>query len=479
MNLTTRVGLLAGASALALTSFSFADGSSESDVLKTRIAELEAKVASLETGDSWLTEQRTEEIRGIVQDVLADADTRASLLSTGLTSGYDNGFTIGDTGGGFLLRINGQIQTRWMLSAASGGGESTNIDGIPVDGYRRGFEVTRAKLIFSGHVVDPTWKYRIELDFGITGLGAQSSDFFGDSEFDSSDLVSSSPLRDAYIMKQYDNGLSWVAGRMRVPLTREELVDSIYSLAIDRSLVNSLFTGGITNGFALQWSNDFIKLMGALSNGAKNFGGNAMSPDVEISMTGRAEWLIAGNWNQFRQFTAPRGTAFGALVGGAIHWQKGESGTPFNEPQLLVFTIDGSVQGDGWNVFGSYTYRDFTDTGIPSLDGAKQQGVVFQGGFYITDPVELYARYEWADLNQGVENVQIITFGANWYVNSNVKATMDFGYAIDGISAIVVPDTNGIASDGRSYGWRADGIDSNGESEDGQWTVRGQIQLTF
>src|SRR5262245_21772649 len=33
-----------------------------------------------QTGDNWLTEKRADEIRGLVQDVLADADSRASLL---------------------------------------------------------------------------------------------------------------------------------------------------------------------------------------------------------------------------------------------------------------------------------------------------------------------------------------------------------------------------------------------------------------
>ena len=77
-----------------------------SDELKKRIAELEAKSArsdarnaelesrlaalEAEKGAQWLTEQRAEQIRGLVQEVLADADTRASMLQ-GIAAGYDDG----------------------------------------------------------------------------------------------------------------------------------------------------------------------------------------------------------------------------------------------------------------------------------------------------------------------------------------------------------------------------------------------------
>ena len=53
-------------------------------------------------GDNWMTEERAEEVRSLVRDVLADADTRASLLQSGMTAGYDDGFMIGSTDGNFL-----------------------------------------------------------------------------------------------------------------------------------------------------------------------------------------------------------------------------------------------------------------------------------------------------------------------------------------------------------------------------------------
>ena len=60
-----------------------------------------AKIAELSAQQNadWLTEQRSDEIREIVQDVLADADTRASLQGSNMAAGYDDGFVISSSDG--------------------------------------------------------------------------------------------------------------------------------------------------------------------------------------------------------------------------------------------------------------------------------------------------------------------------------------------------------------------------------------------
>ncbi|MHC5023167.1 MAG: hypothetical protein ACYTGG_04565, partial [Planctomycetota bacterium] len=62
--------------------------------LQAQIKELRSEVAQLRSGndENWLTEARADEIRGLVYDVLADADTRSSLLQGGAAAGYDGGF---------------------------------------------------------------------------------------------------------------------------------------------------------------------------------------------------------------------------------------------------------------------------------------------------------------------------------------------------------------------------------------------------
>src|SRR5262245_4695897 len=118
MSLTTRVGLAGTALTLTCVGTVYAAGETNDD-LAQRLAAAEAKIAAMEaaSNQNWLTEQRATEIRGLVQDVLADADTRASLLQSGTTAGYDNGAVIGSADGNYLLRTNVLLQPRFIYNS--------------------------------------------------------------------------------------------------------------------------------------------------------------------------------------------------------------------------------------------------------------------------------------------------------------------------------------------------------------------------
>ena len=111
----------------------------------------EVDVLRAEQQTDWMSEQRAEEIRELVQDVLADADTRASLQGSGMAAGYDGGFFIQSDDNSFKLKFNGQLQTRWLFNHRS-------TDNPAESGNSYGFEVRRFKLKFSGYVVDPSWQ---------------------------------------------------------------------------------------------------------------------------------------------------------------------------------------------------------------------------------------------------------------------------------------------------------------------------------
>ena len=89
MSLTKTIGLVA---ATTFASVAFGAVETSNDTL-AQIAELRAELASIKAqngGEQWLTEQRATQIRGIVQDVLADSETRQSLQASGATSGYNS-----------------------------------------------------------------------------------------------------------------------------------------------------------------------------------------------------------------------------------------------------------------------------------------------------------------------------------------------------------------------------------------------------
>ena len=66
MSSTTRVGLLAGATALTLTSVSIGAPATGNDDMAQRLAAAEAKIAAMEAAQNqnWLTEQRAAENYG-------------------------------------------------------------------------------------------------------------------------------------------------------------------------------------------------------------------------------------------------------------------------------------------------------------------------------------------------------------------------------------------------------------------------------
>jgi len=439
MSLKTRVGLLAGAAALTLTGVSSANPASETtnDDLAQRLAAAEAKISAMESANdqNWLTEQRAAEIRGLVQDVIADADSRASLLQGGVTSGYDNGFILGDSTGNWLLRTNFLMQQRFNWNHTE--------DDVQ-DSDRWGFENTRSKFILSGHVVNPDWYYLVDINVG-SGTGRTGT-------------------LNAYIGHNYGNGWRIQMGSMKAPLLREELVDAQYQLAVERSIINYLFTAGYADGLMVNYRADQFQVFAMFSDGA----GTGQTPwsafDTEYAFTARGEFLASGNWDQFRDFTSDPDGETGVLLGAAVHYQKGESGTGASEPEIFILTGDVSAEFGNFNAFAGAVWTD-VDSGIAGAEDASPWAFIIQGGFYLNERWELFGRMEFADPDvDGGEDFTALTLGVNYYfARHNAKWTTDLGFGLDTVTA---------AAD--ITGWRAD---FGGEDE--QMVFRTQWQILF
>ena len=150
MSFATKAGIVLGAAAF--SGMAVANTGNTSNDLQSRLEAAEAKIAEMsaqQNGD-WLTEQRSEQISGIVQDVLADADTRASLQGTGATSGYNNGFFVQSADGKWSMKINGLFQERFNIGHQPGDWQSGTVGGANDKNTSFGFETPRAALNFSG-----------------------------------------------------------------------------------------------------------------------------------------------------------------------------------------------------------------------------------------------------------------------------------------------------------------------------------------
>ena len=459
MNLTKQVGLVVGAAALTVTSASFADTTAEANTdLKAKLDSALARIDQLEAkqNDNWLTEQRADEIRGLVQDVLADADTRASLLAQGVTAGYDNGAVISSADGNWSLRTNIHMQQRFVWNNQDEGAVAGAID---EDRY--GFENTRTKFILTGNVVNPQWIYKVEINVGSPSASTVPIlDLLGAAG--GVGLDSRAGTGDAYLGYKYDDGLTILFGTMKAPLLREELVDSRYQLAVERSALNYIYTGGRVDGIAVDWMGDQFHVTGAFTDGANTGQTVWGTADTDFAFTGRIEFLASGTWDQFSDFTSPAGDEQGIMIGGALHYQEAETDAGLADVDVTVLTADISAEFGGANLYGAFIYRNIDTAGVSDLD---QVGFLVQGGVAFSDDWEAFARYEFSDFDTiGVEDLSLITFGVTrYFAGHNAKWTTDIGIGLEEV--VFAPAITGL---------RTDVV-----GEDSQVVIRSQVQLVF
>jgi hypothetical protein len=408
-----------------------------------QIAELKNELAQLkaQNGEDWLTEQRAGEIRGIVQDVLADAETRTSLQDSGAMAGWDNGFFLSSPDGNYKLNVSGMVQVRWFMNHADNA----------TDEEQYGFENGNTLLNFAGNIVDPSWTFRVRGNFADNdGAGA-------DGGF---------ALDFAYLEKSMDNGMSIRAGQFKSPFMRETLVEDGYQLAVTRGMLEARFGAGFGQGVQVAYATDNFNVAGWFGNGKDSANETWDDSDTEYALAARAEYKIAGTWDQFANENSFRGEEFGAMIGLAFGAQENSDGAAI-EPGNSEWAITGDVTVDfgGATVAGSFVYTD------SDASDDNPWGVNVQGGYFVTDDIELFGRYEYITLDREVaaandaDVYNAFTLGANWFFAGNkCKLTADFSMALNGMAI--------FGATGANNGWR-----SNAEKD--QWALRAQMQLMF
>ena len=445
----------------------------DNKAMKDEIDELRAK-----TDADWLTEARAAEIRNLVQDVLADSDSRASMLDDGVMAGWSEHFFLADAFGRFMLQVDGMMQFRYVYSFRDGPDSQ--------DDNRSGFEVTRTRLTFRGHVFSEDLQYLIRTEATPYPPPGVASGAFG--------------LLDSWMRYVLTNEWSVRAGEFKLPFMREELVSEAERLAVEQSLMNLNMSVGRSQGVQLDYHDSANSWSIALSNGMSarsntilaqvmttlpghSFGTNtgALTSNVEFALTSRYERLLAGSWEQFEDFTSPIDDEYGMLLGLAIHWQKAESNsTPIvgsgREQQGVGFTGDLSVEWGGASAFVAATYH-YIDSSFVSFNANIDDiyhllGIVGQVSTYLAPKWEVFVRGEWFQFEAGgATQVQfpdagIVTFGFNYYIEGHdVKWTTDFGFSTTELGGIW---TNELT------GWRP--VNQGDEPE---VVVRSQIQLLF
>lgn len=371
------------------------DMQAQIDALRAELSQVQ-----VQQGDNWLNERRAEEVKGLIMEVLSDADTRASLMNDGAIAGHDGEhFFIHSADGAFAMYISGQLNFQFIYNDQD--------DSAAADEEDSGFQLRRGKIKFDGHISSPQVGYHVQLarDWG-------SSD---------QDII----LEEYNVSHQINDNLNVAAGLMLIPFQAEDLVDSSRLLAVERTPTNEFFTPNRAEGVRLTYGDGPLTLTGMVSDGAGSERTDFEDDESEIAITGRVDYIIEGEASQGEDFTGWSGEGQYLRVGGAYHLEYGDARNG-GTSDYDAHTLDAHYENGALNLFGAYTGATIDPDGAGS--DRDMDGFVIQGGLHVVpDKVEFFAQYFAIDGDvSGEKDFDGCVVGMNYYVNGHrTKFTLD------------------------------------------------------
>lgn len=380
----------------------------------------------------------------LAAEIRLDAAARTSRLEDAAAGGWNKKYFLSDATGDNRLEFDTLVQLRAMF------GVRQSPDAPPADfeELTHGFETRRVEANANGNVYDKSVTYKVGFEAGASGTFA---------------------LKDAFVQFKLDNGVKLRAGQFKPPMLREELTSNKFQLTADRSVTNSVFTFGRSQGVDVAYETDDVRVAAMLHDGRNADNTDFTSTrEADFALTGRVDYKFAGDWKRFDDFTSWRGSEFAATAGIAAHYQDG--GGTFNTADVSVaqITLDGSAEGDGWNAYAAFIFRSTDGAG----DTLSDLGFLIQGGYFFTDQLEGFARFDAVvpDDADGADPFNTLTLGANYYVSPSshtVKLAGDVIYYFDAQS-----ETGGLVAPSTSQALVTD-------TEGGQASLRLQVQFIF
>jgi hypothetical protein len=206
-------------------------------------------VESMDPATRLLLERAYE--KGIItqqerDQVIKESEARAYLMQPSFKLWYDRGFNFSMNDNAFLLKIRGRLQmretTRWRNEAWRNPGDAKNFPellGVFGD-YRANrsedfasqFNLRRARLLFLGHLINPDFKYFLQLGFE-TAENAQTP--------------GAANLLDYYFLSTHLPLLNIQAGQYKVFFNRSQINNTASMQFAERAPVQDAFTANGLN----------------------------------------------------------------------------------------------------------------------------------------------------------------------------------------------------------------------------------------
>ena len=405
----------------------------------------------------------------------ADARRRGSVRV-----GYDGGFVIASPrqlnlnacDAPFLMRFNGWGQLRHTNLASEGPNPDVNQ-----------FQLTRGRLIFSGHAFTPDFAYYIQLD------GRSSSG-------DDMRLLDYALTYDIghHLWDWEEDVLVFNTGKYKMPFSLARWLSSREFEFTDRSMASMFFDvnrslawglGGNRTTWNIPWNWELAIFNGLVTGGAET--GSSGQLDNNFAYSGRIFTYPIGEWcsGELADFAWHETLAMRTGMAFANSTIDSFGTTEFDSARVVdsgatlasilpggvsqytvnLYAVDTSLKWRGWSTTLEYYFRYVTEFEGAPVDSLFDHGFWFQlGKFVVPGKLELLTRWSRVAGNSGTLGMQnqssdAIAGGVAWYIrDQHAKLTVDAthldGAPISSSSLDISPGDRG-------------------------WLFRGQVQFAF
>ena len=428
--------------------------------MSDRIKALEAELRQVKAGQ--VAAEQADEARNAAATadaLLRDADRHSALLDMeGFTAGYtsDRGFVLRSADGNFLFHPWVQFAfrnvTNYREDAKQGG---------TADDTQNGFEIRRAKIGFDGNLWGPDFKYTFiwNTDRKSQALGLEEAWFI-------------------YKMGNFGifpEPISVEAGQFKNYFAHESMSSSKKIFAVERTLLNDVFTGGDNfiqgaaplynegnNGGPLQaamvindGSNDFSAAPSSTPRNFQDFPTNKW----DFGAAGRVQYKFFGKWKDYEDFTAATASGDPLLVAAArsitarpaILTRSSKPWTCSTRPGRWRSTVRSSAGRCGTAAWAARAPA--RPTRPPRVRGTfTTTASSARPGTALNKQWELFGQYSYIQFDGGEfaagteTTVHEITVGVNYYMHGhNAKLTIDGTWLPNGTP--VANDGGGILAE--------------------------------
>jgi flagellar hook-basal body complex protein FliE len=408
---------------------------------------------------SSLSEGSTEGIDEVVQSLVQKYQNVTTTSDGGTETGIETGYVRAADGGfkadqnvinaprdGFFIRsantsagldfemlISGRMQFRHTAFSDDGDGSDDRSD----------FEIERGRLIFRGHFFDPALGYFVNVD--------ADTDDNHDAKF-----------HDAFLTYSLSDKVQFIAGKAKLPGSRDWLMDSKTTRFADRSAATTFFRPDRSVGVGVRGNpteNTFYSVMlannlGGYNNSSGKEAGDFDPGDIDTHMAiaATAHWDIYGNYGSgYSDLTHHEDVAL--RIGNSISHSDMDSseetsfyrlidGTEASDTyaggfDIWMYSIDAGMKYQGWSLNTEFFFRFMQDFDPDAaVDELNTYGAFTEAGYFIIpETVELMARVSRINDQGGSPSADEYAAGANLYLDGyDLRLTFDVS-VLDGTPA--------------------------------------------